>query len=136
METNDHSQDEEADNSERAEVDDLDRSVIGKIGSKLKNSSESRTMTYMSAENVSDKVYGREKGKEVIEKGKQMDDSSNDDEEESVTSDLDKSLTSALKTPDVPRLVVPAGLLGTVLLKLGQKPDQAKAPLQVPESCT
>merc|ERR1719180_348559 len=44
-------------------------------------------------------------------------------EEGSESSDLNRTVTSALKTPDVPRLVVP-GLLGAVLQKFGQKPDQ------------
>ena len=127
METSDVGQDSNVESGECAKVDEMEGSVTAKIGSKLC----SRTTSFMSVESGSDEDGeggDRGKGKEIVEKGKQvfdpMTDSSNDDEEGSVSSDLNKSATSALKTPDVPRLVVP-GLLGAVLQKFGQKPDQA-----------
>ena len=147
METSDGGEDAEADDGECADVDQVEGSATAKIGRKLKSSSQSKS--FMSAESGSDEdeeVDERGKGKEVVEKGKQvvdpMADSSIDEEDEgSVASDLNKSVTSALKTPDVPRLVVP-GLLGAVLQKFGQKPDQASrnpkkttAPLRAPEGC-
>merc|ERR1719397_2286575 len=141
----------EACQSKFAKVDEVERSGSAKsrgrkIGSKVKSSSQSGTASFMSAESGSEEdeeVDGGVKEKEVIEKGEQlvvkevngevpMANSSKDDDEEgsvtsdlneSVTSDLNRSVTSALKTPDVPRLVVP-GLLGAVLQKFGQKHDQ------------
>merc|ERR1719341_3162704 len=149
METNTGGQDAEADGGECAEVVQVEGSATGKIGSKLKSPSQSRTKSFMSAEsgsNEDEEVDERGKGKEVVEKGKQvvdpMADSSNDEEDEgSVASDLNKSVTSALKTPDVPRLVVP-GLLGAVLQKFGKKPEltsrnpkKTTAPPRAPEGC-
>ena len=144
METSDGGEDAEADDGECADVDQVEGSATAKIGRKWKSSSQSKS--FMSGSDEDEEVDERGKGKEVVEKGKQvvdpMADSSIDEEDEgSVASDLNKSVTSALKTPDVPRLVVP-GLLGAVLQKFGQKPDQASrnpkkttAPLRAPEGC-
>ena len=150
METSDGGRDAEPDGGEIAEVDEVgvcvaEKRTAEKTGSKLKSSSQSGTKSFMSAES------GSEEDEEVAERGKgrerkqsiecEADYSSNDDEEESVASDLNKSVTSALKTPDVPRLIVP-GLLGAVLQKFGQKTEQATrkpvkvtSSLQTPEGC-
>jgi len=129
METSDGGPETEADSGECAEVDEEGGSVAAKrkagmVGSMLKSSSQSGTTSFMSAESGSEdeEVAERGKGKDIGVKEKQLVDSS--DDEGSVASDLNKSVTSALKTPDVPRLVVP-GLLGAVLQKFGKKNDQA-----------
>merc|ERR1719500_1480006 len=136
METSDGGEDAEADDGECADVDQVEDSATAKIGRKWKSSSQSKS--FMSGSDEDEEVDERGKGKEVVEKGKQvvdpMADSSIDEEDEG-------SVASALKTPDVPRLVVP-GLLGAVLQKFGQKPDQASrnpkkttAPPRAPEGC-
>jgi len=142
METSDGGQDAEADRGECTKVAQVEGSAIVNIESKLKSSSQSKA-SFMSAESESDEdeevdERGKGKGITVVGKGKQfIDPIVNTD-----NADDEGSLTSALKMPDVSRLVVP-GLLGAVLEKFGQKPDQATrnsktttAPLQVSEGCT
>jgi len=139
METSDGGLETEADSGECAKVDEIGemggsvaaKRTAGKIGSKMKSSSQSGTTSFMSAESGSEdeEVAERGKGKDIGVKEKQLVDSS--DDEGSVASDLNKSVTSALKTPDVPRLVVP-GLLGAVLQKFGKKTEQAtRKPMKV-----